>query len=45
MDSMDAPGPEYVRVLAVLERQDSQEWLVSLARNLWHNRTSDIRYW
>ena len=42
MDSMDAPGPEYVRVLAVLERQDSQEWLVSLARNLWHNRTSDI---
>jgi hypothetical protein len=38
MDSMDAPGPEYVRVLAVLERQkDSQEWLVKFARSLWHN--------
>jgi hypothetical protein len=35
---MDKPGPDYVRVLAVLKRQEKkQQWLVDLATNLVHN--------
>jgi hypothetical protein len=34
---MNKPGPDYVRVLAVLKKQDKQEWLVHLATNLVNN--------
>ena len=39
MDSMDKPGPDYVRVLAMLERKPGkQQWLVDLAYNLVNNQ-------
>jgi subtilisin family serine protease len=39
MDSMDKPGPDYVRVLAMLERKPGmQQWLVDLANNLVNNQ-------
>jgi len=34
---VNKPGPDYVRVLAVLKKQDKQKWLVDLATNLVNN--------
>jgi subtilisin family serine protease len=42
MDTMDTPGPDYVRVLAVVERQEKQKWLVDLATKLLANDDWDI---
>src|SRR5215218_7292055 len=34
---MEKPGPDYVRVLAVLRKQKKQQWLIDLAMNLVNN--------
>jgi subtilisin family serine protease len=43
MDTMDTPGPDFVRVLAVIKREkDQQRWLVDLATNLLASGDWDI---
>jgi hypothetical protein len=41
---MDKPGPDYVPVLAVLKKQEKQQWLVDRATNLVNNEPpQDLR--